>query len=1059
MTQAPSTTDTAHQGMWSASYREALGKRAQWWMNLGAIVLPVIPMQLPAERWHKTNRKTGEPVVDKDGNLAPTFPGKAPSAWNRKTGEPYLIQRDAIAKGTRKPPTQAEVIEDLTSPVGVGAAAEFGYPIGFCILTDTDLVVIDLDATDRNGDLLQRASGDQHYIEQTPSGGLHLVVSPADDMESWSKTRADGKTSFFTKWALEPGGEDCGEVLSVGKICLMAPTMRGDGKVYAPLLSLERSTREQEFSGDWDPSVLEVPSITEAFDIHPTASRANRKEPEPTKAPTTDRQSTANTQPQQLPALKDLIGQKAQGLLQGDLSAYESADDRSRTLASFAREVWGTENWLRRSALQFDGTADELLLLAVDALSTLDGNHEEPIEDKADRILDSIDPSTCDIRDEHKRMQRYVFLLKGVGSDPFAAKPFNRCDAKAAAEAGVQERPPFVLRGYDADHLIFAVDETGLEHSLRTNALNQSNLITIADYDWWADSYGYWNKKGDLLINWKDAANDLLRLRRNSSVYDPSNIRGIGVWSDGGRTVVHTGRELIVDGKKVSFAHFDSDFLYVKSPAVPGPHADEPTEAELQLLEQLANRWNYEDKIGPYLVLGWCITASLSGALAWRPNIWITGPTEAGKSSLIDNMIKALIAPIGGKTCSSETSAAGIHQTLRHDALPVVVDEFESDDEKARRRVDEIITMVRSSSSNEGGEVFKGTTSGSALSYLVRSSFAFASINVGLDKAQDRNRTSVVRLLPLTAHQRSEVVETMKLWKQVTTDMGQKLLARALRLLPVIEHNAELLEIAIMRGGHRQSHRIAKVEALLLAASYILQSEDRLTEETAADVVNAFMTKEAEVDDETREETNDAKQCLRHLLMFQIDATREVSVGSFDRRERAKITVLDACQNYMKPGAYDLREVDTELKRHGLMIKEHGGEACLLVGPPHNGFAAIYKGTEWRTPAETLKRDGAGGKPTGVQSFGGRQFRMRALAFPLNTLVGNDDDIPDMPKSHVNSQEKKAAAEKRAAVQAALTTKTHQDIKDAMARGEAERKANREIEAFIDAVDNKTDAA
>ena len=53
MTQAPST---AHQDMWSDVYRAALHDRAEEWMDLGAIVLPVIPIALPADRWHKINK-------------------------------------------------------------------------------------------------------------------------------------------------------------------------------------------------------------------------------------------------------------------------------------------------------------------------------------------------------------------------------------------------------------------------------------------------------------------------------------------------------------------------------------------------------------------------------------------------------------------------------------------------------------------------------------------------------------------------------------------------------------------------------------------------------------------------------------------------------------------------------------------------------------------------------------------------------------------------------------------------------------------------------------------
>ena len=121
-------------------------------------------------------------------SLRPNSRAKLHQHWNRRTGEPVLIQRDAIAKGTRKPPTQEEVLRALKEPVTTGAAAEFGYPIGFCVMTGPEvLVIVDLDNTDKNHELIARASRDRHYIEKTPSGGLHVVVQADDDMASWAK--------------------------------------------------------------------------------------------------------------------------------------------------------------------------------------------------------------------------------------------------------------------------------------------------------------------------------------------------------------------------------------------------------------------------------------------------------------------------------------------------------------------------------------------------------------------------------------------------------------------------------------------------------------------------------------------------------------------------------------------------------------------------------------------------------------------------------------------------------------------------------------------------------
>ena len=377
------------------------------------------------------------------------------------------------------------------------------------------------------------------------------------------------------------------------------------------------------------------------------------------------------------------------------------------------------------------------------------------------------------------------------------------------------------------------------------------------------------------------------------------------------------------------------------------------------------------------------------------------GFTEAGKSSLIDNVITPLIAAVGGVTCGEGTTAAGIRQSVKHDALPIIIDEFESDDEKARRRVDEIISMVRGSSSNQGAQVLKGTTSGQSLSYLMRSSFLFASIDVGLEKAQDQNRTSVVRFQPLTAHQRGTFAETVAMWRKVTPELGRKLLTRSLRLLPVIQHNAEELEAAITRGGHRPSQRIAKVEGLLLAAAHSTWSEERLDERTADDLVNALLASEKPEPEEAEEKaTNtDAVNCLRHLLLWQFDVVKEIRSGGYDRREKTKITVQAACENYLRPGAYDLEEVATELKKHGLMVRDYQGKPCLLVAPPHPGVKSIYRNTSWRDPRETLKRDGANGEPTAVISFGGRQFKYKALAFPLENLV----DMAEVPKTKVEN--------------------------------------------------------
>ena len=136
------------------------------------------------------------------------------------------------------------------------------------------------------------------------------------------------RASFFTNWGLGGDTDHLGEVLCLGKVCLMAPTMRGDGAQYAKLTGV---------SGD---APVECSDITSSLGIHPIAKKSKRSK-SGFAISAEVRQSTANGQPTDVPRLEDLIGLKARQLFDGDHNAYGNGDDRSDTLAAFAQEVYG----------------------------------------------------------------------------------------------------------------------------------------------------------------------------------------------------------------------------------------------------------------------------------------------------------------------------------------------------------------------------------------------------------------------------------------------------------------------------------------------------------------------------------------------------------------------------------------------------------------------------------------------------------------------------------------------------------------------------------------------
>src|SRR3546814_10759108 len=89
---------------------------------------------------------------------------------------------------------------------------------------------------------------------------------------------------------------------------------------------------------------------------------------------------------------------------------------------------------------------------------------------------------------------------------------------------------------------------------------------------------------------------------------------------------------------------------------------------------------------GGWLLAGWIAIAVICGALNWRPHVWLTGSSGSGKSWLLDNVIRPLIGAIA-VYCQSNSTEAGIRQTLATDARPVLFDEAESEDAKAQVRI------------------------------------------------------------------------------------------------------------------------------------------------------------------------------------------------------------------------------------------------------------------------------------------------------------------------------------------------------------------------------------
>ena len=134
--------------------------------------------------------------------------------------------------------------------------------------------------------------------------------------------------------------------------------------------------------------------------------------------------------------------------------------------------------------------------------------------------------------------------------------------------------------------------------------------------------------------------------------------------------------------------------------------------------------WEEPDHMGQ-LLAGWRVIAPVCGAMPWRPHLWLAGEAGSGKTWVVDNIIKPLIGQVA-LPVQSKTTEAGIRQTLRCNALPVIFDEAETQNEDDRKRMQLVLDLARQASSEDGAAIVKGSSAGKASMYRVRSCFLFS---------------------------------------------------------------------------------------------------------------------------------------------------------------------------------------------------------------------------------------------------------------------------------------------------------------------------------------------
>lgn len=561
----------------------------------------------------------------------------------------------------------------------------------------------------------------------------------------------------------------------------------------------------------------------------------------------------------------------------------------------------------------------------------------------------------------------------GFGEDPLPAP-----------QDGIDRWIEIRALGYDEGRF-YLMSRNGkqIEEMTAQMLLSPSGLLRLVpDRNHWDRQYG--NDKGK--IDWEAAGSQLMAECYKAGVFDEERLRGLGVWMDQGRVVCHIGHALLVNGKKCDPVEIDSEYIY-------GAAKTLVREADLnsalsndvgKLLRRACNLAQWENPIYGDFLAGWLATAVVCGGLKWRTHAWITGPSGAGKTTIMDQLVRKVLGPVAVYP-TGQSSEPGIRGAIGIDARPVVFDEAEGRDGRDQERRNAVIQLMRQASSDSNSRIMKGAMGGGAVSYTIRSSFLLGSIGVGIREAADETRTVVLTLKSphVDGYQERDAREAqyrelLLAIDALPDDLPQQLMARQVRLLPVLRANVETFSrlIALKLANRRIGDQLGT----LLAGVFSLVTETPISDEAATRYLDGHDWTEWTATKQSREDFEIIRYLCAHKVMVDANGGRiERTIGE----------LIQIALSYFDHGSITPEQANSTLKRNGIRVERDASETCpepgVCIGVQHRQLDQIMAKSDYPQGYHRLLLRGEGCRllPKAVRFAG---VQCRAIYIPAKVF-------------------------------------------------------------------------
>ncbi|MGJ8589367.1 MAG: hypothetical protein ACSHXW_14545 [Yoonia sp.] len=483
--------------------------------------------------------------------------------------------------------------------------------------------------------------------------------------------------------------------------------------------------------------------------------------------------------------------------------------------------------------------------------------------------------------------------------------------------------------------------------------------------------------------NWNPRAAGLWIIKscNEKGVFDPdrADLRSIGVWRDKfGGAVAHCGNcQVGPDGSVSPLQSASIGAIMVGAGAIDQPSFTSiHTNLGLNLLNRIRELWGWKRRVDADIWLGWVAAACLGGFPEWRTHLYVHGSRGSGKSKLLE-LAAALLGELAGEIVNDATEA-GLRQSRNNQARPLLIDEFEPDDNpRNASRQDSMLALFRRMSGGGGGRISRGGADHASKSFRMLGAAYVSSINHIQFEPQDSSRFVVLGLLPIPRQTtpsggKDKLAEVFELCRKMSSHFRGRMLAQSERWDRT--HAAISAKAKSMGADSRQADTASTI--LTGLDLFLFDGEiDELRLEDLSEPMMAMISA-AGGDDEYAE----GQDALDYLLCstLSLDHGLKRTVGEL------VAAALGKCD------CADVVDPEAALARHGVYIYADK-EAFAVRSGQQSPVALLYATSKWRKGAHVsalLKINGVE-KPSSAVRFG-RRGQQRVVTLPASLISSEE---------------------------------------------------------------------